>query len=252
LVSHSRMISTAAWFVAFLTVMLLVAQTLPGTAAVPIKVLRVGADPDYRPTSWTEKSGKMVGSDVDFATVLASRLGVPLHYEGVAWDGIIPALLARKIDAFSRPHTFQTITTVVRANSPSNFNPAKNDLSRLKVGVMVSTSAAQALEDIPSVKPITYNTVADEYNDLILGRIDVVVIESVNAGYTTTTIYPGKLRVTNKDLTGKPSYTGVALRKEDTQLREAIDAAINAMIKDGSLNRIYKKWYGDVSMVPSQ
>jgi len=85
-----------------------------------------------------------------------------------------------------------------------------------------------------------------------LGRIDVVVIESVNAGYTTTTIYPGKLRVTNKDLTGKPSYTGVALRKEDTQLRQAIDAAINAMIKDGSLRRIYKKWYGDVNMVPSQ
>ena len=266
LVSHYRII-VAVWFAAFLALMLLVAQTLPGTAAVPIKVLRVGADPDYRPTSWTEKSGKMVGSDVDFATALASRLSIPLHYEGVAWDGIIPALLARKIDAitamvitdkrkevvaFSRPHTFQTITTVVRANSPSNFSPAKDELSGLKVGVMVSTSAAQAIEDLPGVKPITYNTVADEYNDLILGRIDVVVIESVNAGYTTTTIYPGKLRVTNKDLTGKPSYTGVALRKEDTQLRQAIDAAINAMIKDGSLRRIYKKWYGDVNMVPSQ
>src|SRR2546428_13600649 len=95
------MISTAAWFVAFLTVMLLVAQTLPGTSAVPIKVLRGGADPDCRPTSRTEKSGKMVGSDVDFSTDLASRLGIPLHYEGVAWDGIIPALLARKIDAIA-------------------------------------------------------------------------------------------------------------------------------------------------------
>src|SRR5439155_817814 len=128
---------------------------------------------------------------------------------------IIVAVWFAAFLAFSRPHTFQTITTVVRANSPSNFSPAKDELSGLKVGVMVSTSAAQAVEDLPGVKPITYNTVADEYNDLILGRIDVVVIESVNAGYTTTTIYPGKLRVTNKDLTGKPSYTGVALRKED-------------------------------------
>src|SRR3989449_4738206 len=196
LVSHYRII-VAVWFAAFLALVLLVAQRLPGASGGRIEVLRVGAVHKYRPTSWTEKSGKMVGSDVDFATALASRLGVPLHYEGVAWDGIIPALLAHKIDAitamvitdrrkevvaFSRPHTFQTITTVVRADSPSSFNPAKDDLSRLKVGVMVSTSAAQALEDIPSVKPIPYNTVADEYNDLILGRIDVVVIESVNAG----------------------------------------------------------------------
>jgi ABC-type amino acid transport substrate-binding protein len=250
---------------AAVAVILLFVQTRPGSATAPLQVLRVGADPDYRPTSWTEKSGKMVGSDVDFATALASHLGVQLHYEGVAWDGIIPALLAHKIDAitamvitdkrkdvvaFSRPYAFQTITTVVRANSP--VNPGKDDLRKMKVGVMVSTSAATALESIPDVKPTTYNTVADEYNDLILGRIDVVAIESVNAGYTSKTIYPGKLRVTNKDLTGQPSYTGVALRKDDTELRQSIDNAIGLMMKDGSLARINRKWYGNVDMIPRE
>jgi ABC-type amino acid transport substrate-binding protein len=247
-----------------LSLMLLVGQALPTTSTAAMTVLRVGADPDYRPTSWTEKSGKMVGSDVDFATALAGHLGMQLHYEGVAWDGIIPALLANKIDAitamvitdkrkevvaFSRPYNFQTITTVVQANRPS-FNPGAADLPKLKVGVMVSTAAAQALAGMPDVKPVTYNTVADEYNDLILGRIDVVAIESVNAGYTTKTVFPGKLRVTNQDLTGTPSYTGVALRKDDTELKTAIDAAIVKMAKDGSLESVNRKWYGTVKMIP--
>ena len=266
MIAH-RWARRAVLFTAFVAVMLLIVQTAPGGAAISLKTLRVGADPDYRPTSWTDKSGKMLGSDVDFATALAAHLGVQLHYEGVAWDGIIPALLSHKIDAitamvitdkrkevaaFSRPYGFQTITTVVRANSPRNFSPGKDDLGHMKVGVMVSTSAATALEGIPGMKPTTYNTVADEYNDLILGRIDVVAIESVNAGYTTKTVYPGKLRVTNNDLTGKSSYTGVALRKEDTELREAIDVAINTMIRDGSLTKINKKWYGDVDMIPKE
>jgi len=250
-----------------LGVLLLAGATLSGAATAPLSVLRVGADPDYRPTSWTEKSGKMVGSDVDFATSLASHLGVRLHYEGVAWDGIIPALLSHKIDAitamvitdkrkdvvaFSRPYAFQTITTVVRANSPAGFDPGKAELSKLKVGVMVSTAAAQALATMPGVRPVSYNTVADEYNDLILGRLDVVAIESVNAGYTTKTVFPGKLRVTNQDLTGQPSYTAVALRKDDAQLRGAIDAAIGRMMKDGSLAQINHKWYGNVKMIPAQ
>ena len=256
---------TAASFGAVIMFLLLVAQTF-GAAKVGLTVLRVGADPDFRPVSYSDASGKMVGSDVDFATELAARLGVPLHYEGVAWDGIIPALLAHKIDAitnmvitdkrkevvaFSIPYNVQFITTVVRADRP-DFNPGKDDLAKLRVGVMVSTSAAQALEGIPGVKPTSYNTVADEYNDLMLGRIDVVAIESANAGYTTKSIYPGKLRVTNQDLTSAPSYAGVALRKEDTALLQAVNEAIKAMLADGSLARITKKWYGDARLIPNQ
>jgi len=257
----------AVWACVVVMSALLVGQTAMGAGKVPLTVLRVGADPDFRPVSYTDKSGKMIGSDVDFATALAARLGIPLHYEGIAWDGIIPALTSHKIDAitnmvitdqrkqvvsFSRPYTVQFITTVVRADRP-NFNPGKNDLAKLRVGVMVSTSAAQALQAMSGVKPTTYNTVADEYNDLLLGRLDVVAIESVNAGYTTTTIYPGKLRVTNQDLTGgKPAYGGVALRKGDTALLKAVNDAIGAMIADGSLQKINQKWYGNVKLIPGQ
>ena len=73
-------------------------QAPVASAQAPLKLLRVGADPDYRPTSFLDTSGKKVGVDVDFANALAARLGIPLEYIGVAWDGIIPSLQAKKID----------------------------------------------------------------------------------------------------------------------------------------------------------
>jgi ABC-type amino acid transport substrate-binding protein len=228
-----------------------------------LTVLRVGGDPDYRPISFTDASGKMVGYDVDFATALAAHLGVPVHYEGMAWDGIVPALQGKKIDAitsivitdkrkqvvaFSQPVLTQTITTVVRANRP-DLNPTANDLKGLKVGVQVNTAAANVLSQIPGVTPVTYNTVPDAYNDLLLGRIDVVAIESINGFYTVASLYKGKLRVTGINLSKEAQPIAVALRKEDSALLTAVDAAIAKMRSDGTLGTVTKKWFGDTKMI---
>ncbi len=236
-----------------------IAAFAPGGRAA--EVLRVGADADYRPISYPDASGKMIGFDVDFATALASHMGVGLQYEGMAWDGIIPALQAKKIDAvtdlvvtdkrkqvvaFSSPYLVQTITTVVRSDRPDN--PGPQDLAKLKVGVMVSTAAASLVEKLPGVNATTYNTVADEYNDLLLGRIDVVAIESINGSYVASTQYPGKLRVTGHPLSDDKYLVAVALRKEDTALLASVNAAIDKMKADGSLDGTISKWFGDARM----
>jgi ABC-type amino acid transport substrate-binding protein len=228
-------------------------------AAAQERTLHVGADADYRPISYPDPSGKMIGFDVDFATALAAHMGRKLQYEGMAWDGIIPALQAKKIDAvtdlvitdkrkevvaFSSPYVAQTITTVVRTDKP-NFNPGRDDLAKLRVGVMVSTAAANALQKIPGVNPTTYNTVADEYNDLLLGRIDVVAIESSNGAYVASATYPGKLRVTGQTLSDEKSLAAVAVRKDDTALLDEVNVALAKMKADGSLKATITKWFGD-------
>jgi cystine transport system substrate-binding protein len=225
-------------------------------------VFRVGADSDYRPISYPDASGKMIGFDVDFANALASHMGVELQYEGMAWDGIIPALQAKKIDAvtdlvvtdkrkevvaFSDPYLVQTITTVVSAKQP-DLNPTATDLAKYKVGVMVNTAAATVVDKIPGVQATTYNTVADEYNDLLLGRIDVVAIESINGAYVASATYPGKLRVTGSTLSDDKYMVAVALRKDDTALLGKVNSAIAAMKTDGSLDKIISSWFGDARM----
>jgi ABC-type amino acid transport substrate-binding protein len=229
----------------------------------PITKFIVGGDLEYRPMTYADENGKPVGYDVDLAEAIAAHMNVPLQYETMAWDGIIPALEGKRIDAitsiaisearkevvtFSQPILAQSITTVVRADRP-DFNPGPADLANLKVGVLINTAAAAALEKIGGITPLTYNSVPDAYNDVVLGRIDTVVIESVNGYYTVASIYPDKLRVTGVSVSDDPQLIGIAMRKDDAELHAAVDTALNAMRADGTLAAIATKWFGDTAIL---
>jgi polar amino acid transport system substrate-binding protein len=232
----------------------------PASAADAFKV---GADPDFKPISFADPSGTLIGFDPDFAASLAQHMGATLDYQGVAWDGILPALQGGKIDAitnmvvtdkrkevasFSQPYLTQTVTTVVRADEP-NLNPKLDDLKSQKVGVMVNTAAAGVVAKLAGANITSYNSVSDEYQDLLLGRIDVVAIESVNGSYTATSLYPSKLRVTGVPLTPDAQLIAVAMRLDDKDLVTKVDHAIDAMRADGSLDKIAVKWFGNTKIV---
>ncbi|WP_181179242.1 ABC transporter substrate-binding protein [Mesorhizobium sp. B2-7-1] len=235
----------------------------PGLADEALAKLSVGADPDFRPISFTGPDGTLQGYDVDFAQSLGKHLGVPVDYQGMAWDGIIPALQAGKINAitnmaitdarkqvvdFSKAIMRQSIVAVVKVGSP-NQSVGPDDLAKLKVGVMTGTSASNALAAMPGVSPTTYNTIIDAYNDLLLGRIDAVVVESVNGSYLVESQFKGKLVVVDKPITQEVTLNGVALRKGDKALAQ-IDQAIDKMKADGSLKEISMKWFGNAANVP--
>jgi len=235
----------------------------PALADEALTKLSVGADPDFRPISFMGPDGALQGYDVDFAQALGKHLGVPVDYQGMAWDGIIPALQASKIDAitnivitdarkevvdFSDPIMKQSIVAVVKAGSP-NQSVSSDTLAKLKVGVMTGTGAANALTAIPGVSPTTYNSVIDAYNDLLLDRIDVVAVESVNGSYLVESQFKDKLVVAEKPITPDVTFNGVAMRKGDKALAQ-VNEAIAKMKTDGTLKDISMKWFGNVANVP--
>ncbi len=63
------------------------------------EVLRIGVEGAYPPFSWKEPDGTLKGFDIDIATVLCARMGRDCVLIEQDWDGIIPALLAKKYDA---------------------------------------------------------------------------------------------------------------------------------------------------------
>ena len=71
-----------------------------GTAqAKDWKIVRIGVEGAYPPFSSTTADGKLVGFDIDIAVALCKAMGVDYKLVPQDWDGIIPALLARKYDA---------------------------------------------------------------------------------------------------------------------------------------------------------
>src|SRR4051812_32603198 len=67
------------------------AQTIPTS-------LVMGIDPHFRPMSFAGTDGKVIGFDVEMAEELGKRLKATVTIDGMAFDGIIPALQGKRID----------------------------------------------------------------------------------------------------------------------------------------------------------
>ena len=77
---------------------LLLSITLAAPALAAGKHLINGIDANYPPFAYVDETGKPAGFDVDSMNWIAKKMGFTVEHKPMDWDGIIPALLAKKID----------------------------------------------------------------------------------------------------------------------------------------------------------
>lgn len=219
-------------------------------------VLRWGDDAEggapyiYHPE---EDATKLVGFEVDFARALAQRLGVGEQFVQNNWDMLVPALLQggsfdvaiaalertpanlEKVD-MSRPYFVFHQELVVRAGDVQYRT--LDDLKGRAVGVLSGTESFRLLEQHGGVEIRIYQDNVNYFRDLEVGRIDAVLADSpiVRANLEGS----DKLRVAGAGFA--PGYYAVAAPPGETNLLGRIDAAIGALVADGSLERIYSKY----------
>jgi polar amino acid transport system substrate-binding protein len=194
---------------------------------------------------------KLIGFEVEIVEAIAKQLGVRAELIQTAWDSLIPALERGDYDMamngleilperekrvlFSRPYYVYTLQLVVRKDD--DRIKSIHDLSGKKVGTLAGAVAQDMLTKIGGVDIRSYSA-AWPYEDLALGRLDAVFLDTPIAAYYGRP--DPRLKYAGAPEGG--GFYGIALRKEDGELKKVIDAVIENLLRTGELKRIYDKW----------
>ena len=227
------------------------------------KIVRIGVEGAYPPFSSVTTSGQLVGFDIDITKALCKEMQVKCSMVQQDWDGIIPALLARKYDAIvaSMSITEERKKKVAFSdkyyNTPAKFARKKGSgIEISKEGLMGKTVGVQratthdnfiSAEFGDSVTIKRYATQDEAYLDAVAGRLDLLLADSV----AMADGFLGTDKGMEWELAG-PGYTdpkyfgvgvGIAIRKQDTDLVKMFNKAIAGIRADGTYKKINAKYF---------
>lgn len=272
---------------AVFTTLALAQPVLAQDAQKPIKIATEGA---YAPWNFTTADGKLDGLEVELANDLCARMKITCEIVAQDWDGLIPSLTVGKFDVimasmFITPKRLETIDfTQPYAVDPSGFAVAKDsDLGKLGVSTekFKLEDEAAAIAAIDKLKPLMkgkivgvqaattnldfvkkyfgdtveireYKTTEQHDLDLAAGRIDALFAQQTALAATLAKPEFADYTIAGPGFVGGVFGlgTGAGLRKEDTKLKDMLNAAIDSAIADGTIKRISEKWVGtDVTPV---
>ena len=199
---------------------------------------------------------RLVGFDVEVAGLIASGLGREARFVEVAFaqidqsiargdadiglSGIEDTAARRAGYAVTLPYYQFREVLSVRSADAGRFRTLA-DLNGRRVGTLTGTIAYEILlaaERDHGIVAVSYEDDVHPYSDLLIGRLDAVLLDNVLADRRSRTA-PGF--VTHPDPVAVSHYIGV-LAPGNEPLRDRINGILVSAMKDGRLEAIYRKW----------
>ncbi|MDJ1370196.1 ABC transporter substrate-binding protein [Gulosibacter molinativorax] len=223
-------------------------------------VLKMGSEFPYPPMADLNEDNRAVGYDPELVRALAQKLGVEAEIIKQPFSTAIPGLQAGKIDVYmggmtDTPERQETLSfvnylfggfkTVAMKGNPEGLSTL-DDLCGLNVAVGASTVQGDILRshdcgDTP-VNVVEYPTDADVHTAVRAGRAVAFVTDGFVAEWLAENTNDGEVFEVVRDPEApagfSPVYAGIGILKEDEQLVEALQAALQELIEEGTYQEI--------------
>jgi arginine/ornithine transport system substrate-binding protein len=257
--SRTRRLLLAAWF----PIAALVGGTAPAALAADALKIRIGVEGAYPPFSSVGPDGKLKGFDIDIAHALCAEMKAQCTLVQQDFDGMIPALQARKFDIiiaslsitperkkvvdFSDKYYKTPARFVTRAGNGLEVSAA--GLKGKKIGVQRATIHDRfATDQFKQSEIVRYAKQDEVFLDLVAGRIDGTLVDSVAADEGFLKLPAGKGFAFAGPVFTDETYfgtgAGIAMRQGDTAMRERLNAAIKAIRANGVYKKIQDTYFG--------
>ncbi|MGZ0700960.1 transporter substrate-binding domain-containing protein [Pseudomonas piscis] len=223
------------------------------------EVLRIATEGAYPPFNYVDSSNQLHGFDVDIANALCERMKVECQIVAQDWEGIIPALLAKKYDAvvasmiatderkkkiaFSN-HYYRTPLSVAVPRD-SDITDAQTNFKGRTVGAQASSTQAIYAEDHygPAGADVKFYPTLDEANsDLAAGRVEGVIADKFPLLAWAESAGKDCCKIIG-DVNGTTADASIAVRKEDNALRERLNQALDEIVADGTYKKISSRYF---------
>src|SRR5450830_1041589 len=201
-------------------------------------VLKIATEGAYPPFNYVDSDNKLHGFDVDIALALCERMQAQCTLVAQDWDGIIPALMAKKYDAV----VASMIDTEERRKKISF---TRHNYKGKTVGAQASSTQSIYAEDVygkagANVK--LYPTLDEANSDLASGRLDGVIADKFPLADWIDKAGKSCCKMLG-DVNGTQADASIAVRKEDNALRERFNKAIDEIVADGTYQKISSKYF---------
>ncbi|WP_037851911.1 ABC transporter substrate-binding protein [Streptomyces sp. NRRL S-340] len=237
-------------------------------------VIKVGSDIAYAPVEFKDKSGKVAGLDPDVAAALGKQLGVTFQFENGTFDALLTGIRSSRYDIAMSAMTdnksrqqgvdpttgkkvgegvdfvdyLQAGVSIYTRKGDTGGISSWSDLCGKKIALergTVSQDLAKAeAKKCPAGKKLTIEAFDDDQQAqtrLRSGGVDAASSDFPVAAYAVKTSGGGNdFQIVGQQVEAAPY--GIAVGKSNTQLRDALQAAVNAIIKNGEYQKILEKW----------
>lgn len=237
----------------------LIALLLAGCslAVASARTIRFATEASYPPFEYMDASNQIVGFDVDLARALCKEIDATCTFSNQAFDSLIPALRFRRIDAviagmdITPERQKQVLFTHPYYDNSALFIGLRGQYTRIeqlqdkKVGVQNGTTHQKYINDnYPRITTVSYDSYQNARLDLQNGRINAVFGDSAVVAEwmkANPELSPIGDKVTDKNYFG--IGLGIALRKDNTELQQKFNSALQKVKEDGVWQTLYDKWF---------
>nr|WP_154325428.1 ABC transporter substrate-binding protein [Pantoea sp. 201603H] len=226
--------------------------------------LRFGVDPTFPPFESKAADGTLQGFDIDIGNAICQQMKVKCVWVQTSFDGMIPALKARKFDAIlssmamtdkrreqvAFSHMLYNTPSALVTKKNSGLSPDVNSLKGKVVGVAQGTTQetyAKARWENKGVDVVSYQNQDEIYPDLASGRIDATLTSAASAATGFLKTDQGQaFAISGNTLFDKAYFgegVGVGLRKDDEKNVVLINRALAILHEKGVYEALTKKYF---------
>ena len=221
-------------------------------------ILRVGMS-TFVPWAMKDKTGKLIGFEIDVAKRLAEDSGWKVEFVPTAWDGIIPSLLSNKFDViiggmsitearaksvlFTEPYSHSGVQLAANKELAEGFTQISDfDSRRVKIAARRGAFTVQvARETFPKAKVLQFDDDAQAFQEVLNGNAHAVIASSPKPEHEAiknadTLFIPFEERLSK----GNEAF---AVRLGETDKTEFFNEWIKARTEDGWLKERYEYWF---------